>query len=379
MSTRTRNPVHEQLDSLRSARDAARDAAIQMAASDGFNPEDTSFVELETRAQTLDSQVARLASLLEGQQAADALDGRLSRSPRVPEQRSETPQGWGEQFINSDAFKEYGYRGTSARFEVEARALPHSLASMDAALPASPIYNLTPPALPPTILPLVSVIPVSGNSVDYIVWSKKAGSAAVVGEGLGKPEVEWEPVVTPASLDTIAGRTSFTRQLAEDGPAVVAYINSELQADVTRKVESEARAAINAATLPALTGPAGAGISGAIRAGKAAVQNAGFSPNAFLIHSDDLVDIDIESVSQFRGDPYWGLTPIVDPGATPGVVTVGDFKAGVAHYRRNSVQLFMTDSHAGNFALNILDALAEQRCKTAVVRPAALVEVTAGI
>jgi hypothetical protein len=381
VSTRTRNPVLEQLDSLRSARDAARDAAIQMAASDGFNPEDTSFVELETRAQTLDSQVARLASLLEGQQAADALDGRLSRSPRVPEQRSETPQGWGEQFIASDAFAEYqsrGIQGSSHRVEVEARALPHSLASMDAALPAAPIYNLTPPALPPTILPLVSVIPVSGNSVDYIVWSKKAGGAAVVGEGLGKPEVEWEPVVTPASLDTIAGRTSFTRQLAQDGPAVVAYINNELQADVTRKVESEARAAITAATLPAITGPAGAGLSGAIRAGKAAIQAAGYNPNAFLIHSDDLVTLDIDSVANFRGDPYWGMTPVVDANATKGTVIVGDFKAGVAHYRRDSVQLYMTDSHAGNFALNILDALAEQRCKTAVVRPAALVEATAG-
>jgi hypothetical protein len=38
----------------------------------------------------------------------------------------------------------------------------------------------------------------------------------------------------------------------------------------------------------------------------------------------------------------------------------------------------MTDSHAGNFALNIIDALAEQRSKTVVTRPAALCKATKG-
>jgi HK97 family phage major capsid protein len=376
-----KNPILEQLEQLRSARDTARDAAIAMAAEDTFDAEDQSFKDLEARATGLDTQIGRLAGLLEAQKSADALDGRLSRSPQVPEQRSEAPQSWGEQFINSDVFKEFGdrsLRGTSGKFEVEQRALPHSLVTMDAALPANPIYNLTPAPLPPMLIPLTSVIPVSSNSVEYITWKKKAGGAAVVGEGLAKPEVEWEPTVVPASLDNIAGRTSFTRQLAEDAPAVVAYINGELQADVTRKAEIEAKAALVAATLPALTGPAGAGVSGAIRAGKAAVVNAGYAPNAFLIHSDDLVALDLESVTNFRGDPYWGMTPVVDPNATAGTVIVGDFKAGVAHYRRSAVALYMTDSHASNFALNILDALAEQRSKTVVVRPAALVEATAG-
>jgi HK97 family phage major capsid protein len=376
-----KNPIMEQLDQLRSARDSARDAAIAMAAAEGFDPEDASFKDLETRAQTLDTQVARLSGLLEAQTASDALDGRLSRSPSIPQQRSEGPQDWGTQFIGSDAWKEYqdrGIRGTSSRFNVEQRALPHSLVSMAPALPSNPIYNLTPTTPPPILIPLTSVIPVSSNSIDAITWKIKAGGAAVVGEGLTKPEVEWEPTVLPTTLDNIAGRTSFTRQLAEDGPAVVAYINGELQADVLRKAEQEAKAAINAATLPAVVGPAGTGLSGAIRAGKAAVVNAGYAPNAFLIHSDDLVALDLASVENFRGDPYWGMTPVVDPNATLGTVIVGDFKAGVSHYQRSSVALYLTDSHGTHFAENIIDALAEQRSKTVVTRPAALAEATAG-
>lgn len=378
-----KNPVLEQLTQLRSARDTARDAAIAMAADDNFDPEDQSFKDLEARAGGLDTQITRLVGLLDAQTAADALDGRLSRSPAASsaEQRSEAPLSWGEQFVGSDVFQEFqdrSLRGTSGKFDIEMRALPHSLASMAAALPANPITNLTPTPLPPLLIPLTSTIPVSTNSVDYITWAKKAGGAAVVAEGLGKPTVEWEPTVVPASLENIAGRTSFTRQLAEDGPAVVSYINGELQRDVTVKAEVNAKAVLAGATLPTKTGPAGKGISGAIRAGKAVVEAGGFAPNAFLIHSDDLVDLDLASVANFRGDPYFGMTPVVDPGATKGTVIVGDFKAGVSHYYRSAVKLYMTDSHDGNFALNIIDALAEQRSKTVVTRPAALVKATAG-
>jgi hypothetical protein len=294
--------------------------------------------------------------------------------------RAET-RSWAEQFVASRSWANVEFAGTHgealAVFEVEARALPHSLASLDAALPAGPISNLTAAPAPSVLLPLVTVIPVSTNGIDYLTWAKTAGGAEVVPEGQAKPTAEWQITVVPTSLDTIAARTSFTRQLAEDSPALVAYLNQELQGEITRKVEAEAAAALAAATLPATTGPAGKGLSGAIRKGKAVVQAAGYFANAFLIHNDDLVDLDLASDAEFRGDTYWGMTPVVDPGAVPGTVIVGDFKAGVAHYRRTSVQLFVTDSHAGNFGFNVLDALAEQRCKTVVVRPAALVKATA--
>jgi HK97 family phage major capsid protein len=296
--------------------------------------------------------------------------------------RTTETRSWAEQFVASRAWANVEFAGTHdqtlAHGEVEARALPHTLASLDGALPASPIHNLTAVPPPSGLLPLVTVIPVETNGIDYLKWAKKAGGAEVVAEGQAKPTGEWELTVVPAQLDTIAARTSFTRQLAEDGPALVAYLNQELQGEVTRKVEAEAVAALAAATLPATTGPAGTGLSGAIRQGKAVVQAAGYSANAFLIHNDDLVDLDLASSAEFRGDTYWGMTPVVDPGAVRGTVTVGDFKAGVAHYRRTTVKLFVTDSHAGNFGFNVLDAIAEQRCKTVVVRPAALVKATAG-
>jgi hypothetical protein len=369
------------LERIVTERDEVRSAAIAIAESDDFNPEDKTFLDLQTRASELDKRAATLAGLMEQQQASDVLDSKFSKAQRRSEDRSSQTRelSWGETFVRSSMFTDWSGRGSTGKLDVETRALPHSLASMADALPSSPVYDLTPPEPPQLLIPLTNVITVSTNAIDYVVWSLKAGAAAVVAEGAKKPELEWEPNVTSSSLDTIAGTTSFTRQLAEDASAVTSFINGELQREVTKKVEAEAKAALAAATLPTASGPAGSGASGAIRVGKAAVQAAGYTANAFLISSDDLVDIDLASMSTFRGDPYWGLRPVVDPEMDAGDdIVVGDFAAGVQHYRRNGVQLMLTDSHADSFVYNIIWALAEQRAKTVVTKPAALVSVSAG-
>jgi hypothetical protein len=372
----------EVLNTLREERDQCRTTALAMVEADDYDPNSDALKQLEERGANLDSQIERLVKLMDAQSAADALDGRMSRSTqkRAAVTTEERPLSWGEEFVRSAQFTEWGGRGTSSKLEIETRALPHSLASMKDALPSSPVYDLTAPEPPPMLVPLSNVVTVSTNAIDYVVWALVAGGAAVVAEGAAKPTLEWKPTVTSSSLDTIAGTTNFTRQLAEDASAVTSFINGELQREVTKKVEAEAKAALAAATLPTATGPADAGVSGAIRAGKAAVQAAGYNPNGFVISSDDLVGVDIAGMSMFRGDPYWGLSPVVDPDMDAGdPIIVGDFKAGVQHYRRNNVQLFLTDSGPGDaFIHNIIWALAEQRAKTIVTKPAALVEVTAG-
>jgi hypothetical protein len=369
------------LNTLREERDQARTAALALIEADDYDPNSDALKQLEERGANLDSQIERLVKLMDAQSAADALDGRMSKATqrRAAVTTQDRPLSWGEEFTRSSVFTEWTGRGSTGKLDVESRALPHTLTSMKDALPSSPVYDLTPPEPPPLLVPLTNVVTVSTNSVDYVQWVLDSGAAAIVAEGAKKPELSWKPSVTSSSLVTVAGTTSFTRQLSEDASAVTSFLNGELQREVSKKVEAEAKAALAAASLASVTGPAGAGASGAIRAGKAAVQAAGYTPNGFLISSDDLVAVDIAGMSMFRGDPYWGLTPVVDPDLDAGdPITVGDFKAGVQHYRRNNVQLFLTDSHADAFVYNIIWALAEQRCLTVVTKPAALVEVTAG-
>jgi hypothetical protein len=283
----------------------------------------------------------------------------------------------GEQFAASPVFAEYRGHGTSSRFNAEMRALPTGLAEVaDLNRPGLRV-NATPPTVTP-LLDAITSIQVSSNGFEVVVWGKAAGGAAKVAEKAPKPSVEFEPTVTPITLDPIAGYTQMTRQLIEDEPAIRDAINGMLMRDVALKMEAEAAAALVAATLPTATDSVS--LLGAVRRGIGTVQAKGYQPNAVLLNPGDWaeMDIDVFSGSSFNGTTiqrtFWGLTPISAASQPAGTATVLDLSNAVQHYRRSGVSLYITDSHADTFLSNVFTVLAEARAKTVVVRPDAAVE-----
>lgn len=387
MPTLTRSdPV---LDDLRAERDQARDAAIALAESDDFDPTSDAFRALETRSATLDSQIERLVDLYSRRDAADALNGRMARSAARAETREAAPamHSWGETFVRSDVFATYPGRGTSSRVilddDPQVRALPTGLADLLAAgwKGGSQSVDATAPAIPTPLLDTMPTITVSQNAIDVVTWEKIAGGAAIVPEKGAKPSAEWAPTSTPTNLDNIAVYTQLTRQLIEDAAAVRSLIDTELRREVLLKEESEAAAALVAATLPTADGAGD--LMAAIRVGMAEVQAAGYNPTAALINPADWAALDLVVFGGTLAGPtiqstYWGLRLIASAAQPEGTVTVGDFASGVQHYTRSGVALYVTDSHADTFLSNVFTLLAERRSKTVVTRPAALCEVTAG-
>ena len=385
-NTRT-DPV---LDELRAERDKARDAAIALAEGEDFDPTNDAFKALETRSASLDSQVERLVNLYASRDSADALDGRISRSSTRAEARDAyTPElSWGETFTRSEVFTSYPGRGTSSRLFLDSspqtRALPTGLADLIAAgwKGGTTQVDTTPPQTPTPLLDTMPNITVSSNAIEAVVWAKVAGGAAIVAEKAAKPSAEWAPAVTPATLDNIAVYTQLTRQMIEDAAAVRSLIDTGLRREVLLKEELEAAAALVAATLPTANG-SGDLLAG-IRVGIATVQGEGYNPTAALINPMDWADLDVHLLDhQSVGEAavknnYWGLRLISSPAQPAGTVTVGDFNAGVQHYVRSGVSLYVTDSHADTFLSNVFTLLAERRTKTLVTRPDALCEVTAG-
>jgi hypothetical protein len=378
------------LTRLRTERDQARDAAIAMAEADDFNPESDAFRALETRSADLDGQISTVVDLYERRTAADALDGRMSRSATRAEDRAAAPsaESWGEVFTRSDVFTNYPGRGTSSRLHLDSdpqtRALPTGLADLIAAgwKGGTTQVETTPPVTPTPLLDTMPNITVSSNAIEAVTFVKVAGGAAIVPEKGAKPSAEWAPTVTPATLDNIAVYTQLTRQMVEDAAAVRSLIDSGLRREVLLKEELEAAAALVAATLPTADG-AGDLLAG-IRIGIAEVQGNGYNATAALINPMDWANLDVHLLDhQSVGEAsvhfnYWGLRLISSPAQPEGTVTVGDFNAGVQHYVRSGVALYITDSHADTFLSNVFTLLAERRTKTLVTRPAALCEVTAG-
>lgn len=381
----------EILDNLRAERDRDRAAARAMIESKDYDPESDALKQLETRATKLDAQIEHLTKTYEAQRAADAVDGRLVKAERARERQTTTVQArdsWGEQFVNSDQFRDYRGRGSSGIVEINAgdiqsRALPTGLTDLTAAglvLPKTTV-DLQPPAPPTPLLDAISKVPVSNNAIEFVTWAKVAGGAAVVAEKGAKPSAEWAPSVTSDTLDTIAVYTQLTRQLIEDMPSVRSYIDGELVRDVVLKEEQQTAAALAAAVLPTAEGE---DLLAAIRVGIATVQTAGYSPNAVLMNPADWAALDVAVMSSTLIGPmvrqsFWGVTPIPSAAQPAGTAVVGDFKTAVTQWYRSAVALYVTDSHADTFLSNVFTLLAERRALTAVVRPQALVEVSAAV
>lgn len=382
------------LEDLMSQRDQARDAAIAIAEADGFTPDDKTFQDLERSASELDRRVASLTGLIEQRQAADALDGKFAKAHQQRQQQQQQQQAgpvqsresWGSVFTSAEEFTQYRMKGSSGLVQIEddaiqSRALPTGLSDLLTAGLKGPIshVDLTPPVAPTPLLDAVTQVQVSGNAIEYVAWAKKAGGAATVAEKAAKPPVEFGPAITAATLEMIATYTQLTRQMIEDLPAVRSLIDSELRREIAREEEEHAATNLAAATLPTATGT---DLLGGIRVGIGTVQAAGYNPNAVLLNPADYADLDLTVMGATLLGPvirqsFWGLTPIAATSQPAGTATVGDFKAGVHRYFRSQISLFVTDSHADTFLSNVFTLLAERRSLTAVVRPQALVEVTA--
>src|SRR5690606_4610024 len=185
------------VDRLREERDEARAAAVAIAESENFNPEDETYVALKTRASHLDARVSELAGLMEARKNSDALDGRLSKSEKrttASWQVNEPAPSFGESFIRSEAFQEYSSspRGRMPKIEMdmEARALPTGLSDIYGngllSQPSTTI-DVQAPRTPTPLLDNVNRVQVTSNTIDYVSWSITSGGAAVVPEKSAKP------------------------------------------------------------------------------------------------------------------------------------------------------------------------------------------------
>lgn len=377
------------LEKLCDERDETRAAAIAIAESDSFSPDDPTFKDLQTRAEELDRRVASLSTLMEQRQAADQLDGRLAKSKARQDQVRQESTGvqvrsLGAAFTESTEFRGYNGRGTSGRFDFDmdpqTRALPTGLADLVAAgFKGAPYQVDTSPNVAPTpLMDNITQIMVSGNSIEYVAWTKKAGGAAKVAEKAAKPSAEFGPTVTPGTLDTFAVYTQLTRQLIEDQAAVRTIIDQELRRDVARAEEADA-ATVLAAASASIPDVVNADLLSGIRIGMGTVQAAGYTPTGVLVNPADYAKLDIavfasNATGPTVGQSFWGLTPIPSSAQAAGTAVVGDFRSAVHHYYRSAISLYATDSHDVTFLANVITLLAERRGKTVVVRPQALVE-----
>ena len=351
-------------------------------------PERSEITRLQERCAALDTQLSEHEQHSASARAFADLQARIEAgraetngaNGHAVQTRQPAPMehtGFGQRFIESDAFRSYSGHGASQRLTVE--DFLETRAAITTANLAIPAYVL-PPGEQVSRTPLLGVLNRVSVSSGVVEWVEIGPDpvAAVVAEGALKPEATLTFTPATSSLDTIAHWIQITRQALADASYMRSLVEGKLRRGLLAKVEADAIALLTAST--AIQEASGADLMAGIRTGIGMVEAAGYSPNAVVLNPADYAELDIQLMT-VTGDPnrrnsFWGLTPVSSTGVTAGTSYVGDFTEGMTLFDRNATDVFVSDSHADLFIRNILVILAEARVKTAITDPLAIAEVT---
>lgn len=339
---------------------------------------DGEIVQLRTALEANDRFVDVISAVSRSEEAAER---RNADRARDEDRRDRRPRTFGEEFVESDAFKNYRGRGTMEPVEFE--GFIENRAAIDLATLDLPPQLWSGPRGYVTTTPVLDVIGrerVSSNSVEYLFWGDGDAPASVVEEGQTKPEATMTVEPKPVVLKTYAHWKAITRQALEDYPRIRSIVEGKLRGGLANALETAAAGAILADTaIPTVTN---ANLLAGVREAVGRVQASGYQPNALLLNPQDYAALDIAAAEQSNAGPvrtaaFWGLRP-APAGAVPaGTIVVGDFVEGVTWFDRATAAVYMTDSHADFFVRNLLVVLAEQRAAFAVTEHNALAKVTA--
>ena len=236
---------------------------------------------------------------------------------------------------------------------------------------------------------------IQGAGLKFFVESSDIeGSITKTTEAQQKPFMSFgDPEAKYVELDTVPVYTKFTKQMAEDAPFMVDYIDGRLmyqhQLAVENKLVTDLSNTSGIGTASALTP------EGIFKAIMSVQSNSGFDADAILINPADYQNIRLrkDANNQYYGGgfiygPYgngavveqpalWGVRTIPTPAVSQGTCIVGAFALGASVLSNESgLTVSMANQNEDDFVKNLIAVLIEERLALAVRRPSAFVKIT---
>lgn len=399
--------MNEEMKSVMAALDAIEKKMSENASKEEMKALQAQYAELQEKQVKLSKQ------LLDLQQKGLKLE--LPKPKAV--------KSIGEQVIEHGSFKTYLKGGaTKCRFEItEFKAEGGD--SQTSETPSAPTVEnpmLTPGAgvlqtyRRPGIVPLMQrplsieglfpSSPISGNSFEYVQEKGFINGAKVVAEGTQKPFSSIKFEVKTGKVHTVAHLAKVSKQMLEDAPALISYLNNRMTYGVDLVVEDMLISGSGGETelsgiftegnytpVGATKGDLGSApnLYDLILFAKAKIQQAYFRPNMILLNPADWVKMLF--VKNTSGDYYlngpvnvasktlWGL-PVLDSQAIPeGKFMVVDTAQAATVWHRSGLVLEMFEQDSDNVQKNLVTIRAERRLGFSIERPEALVGGTLAI
>ena len=249
------------------------------------------------------------------------------------------------------------------------------------------------PNVPQKIEPLIPHIAVTTNSVDYVTVADTINAAGVAEAG-AIPESTFTPALAKANVVNVAHYTKITKQLADDAPALAAYINTKMLYGLQAKVESQlvngdgSASQIKGLLANGSYTNASEQLTGAknlfdlLLLLQGVAETAAYEPEALVLNPMTWAQLAMEKDSQGRyllGGPglaanksVWGI-PVVTSSAVPAEKFIfGNFTQTATVYDRQQVAVEMTNTNEDDFTHYLYTIRASRRLALAVEVPAGI-------
>jgi HK97 family phage major capsid protein len=305
----------------------------------------------------------------------------------------ERQKSYGEQVVESEAFKRFAENGKQGSMKVEVK----TVTSTAAGALIRPLYETEPVALPKrqfTIRDLLPVVPVATSSVDYPKQSTRTNAAATVAEAAAKPYSDYAWTNATAPVRVIAHLAKLTRQAMDDAPRLVAEVEAEMRYGLALVEEAQilngngtgqnlsgimTQATAYAAPITIASPTSIDMLRLAMLQGALAL----FPPTGIVLSQQDWARIQLTKTTDgayLFANPQgtvenrlWGL-PVVDtPAMAIDAFLVGNFRIGATLYDRMGVEVLISTENVDDFEKNLATMRCEERLALAVKRPAAFI------
>ena len=302
----------------------------------------------------------------------------------------------GAQFVNSDSYKRF--KGTSgarsASAEVSNKSAENPVTSAQAKLVPYRVPGIVPlDTRELTIEGLFPRIPTAAQTIQYMREKTFTNGAATVAEAAQKPSSSFEFELKQTPVQVIAHWTKITRQLADDAPALQAFINARMIYGVNLAAEDQLLTGDGTSSNLSGIMAAGnytaqsfnlAGIGGAgstmldlLRVSFATINAAGFRTSAVVLNpmdwavlqglkATDGVYLLGSPANSFASSSIWGVRVVESAAMAKGKFLAGVFARAATVYDRMSTVVDIAAQNEDDFIKNLYTIRAERRLALAV-------------
>ena len=232
------------------------------------------------------------------------------------------------------------------------------------------------------------------NAVDYAKQTVRTNNAAVVSEGVEKPESDYKWDQATANVRTIAHFVHVSRQAMEDADQLQGEIDGELRYGLMLNEELQLlkgdgtginlSGLVTEATAYAAAFPVtGETMIDTLRLALLQASLAEYPADGIVLHPTDWARVELTKDGEFRyvfanvmqmaGPQLWGR-PVVDTQSMDeDEFLVGAFRGAATIYDRMDPEVVASSEDRDNFVKNMITVRAEERLALAIKRPEALI------